>query len=167
MSFRKIRPKAKSKFWQDHPRATSIYDFLVCLLVYYALFVLVHEGVHLFVLKSVGGDGVISWTSGMAYMQPSVIPAEPWAIVLVALSGGIGAFLFGLLMLSREDEKEELMGILPNMIAELPYGLLEGIYFATGSAATYFWMPIVFQAAWIIGLVYAIVRMVMYWKEMR
>ena len=165
MALRRIRPHTKSKFWLNHPKVASIYDFLVCLLVYYALFTLVHESVHLFVLKSLGGEGSISWTSGMAYTLPTALPAAPWAIILIALSGGIGAFLFGLLMLSREDEKEERMGILPNMVAELPYGILEGIYFATGSTAIYFWMPIVFQAAWIIGLMYAVVRMIMYWRK--
>ncbi|MFH1630769.1 MAG: hypothetical protein ABIA21_00900 [Candidatus Aenigmatarchaeota archaeon] len=165
MAIRKLRPGSASSFWKNHPLAASLYDFFICLIVYYGLFVLIHEGIHLFVLQSLGGSGSISWTTGMAYTTIAVAPVAPWALVLVALSGGIGAFLFGLLMLSREDEEEERMGIMPNIFAELPYGILEGIYFATGSTVVYFWMPIVFQAFWLIGLVYVLFRMIMYWKK--
>lgn len=154
-------------FFEKHKVLSSIYDFMVCFLLYNVAFPIpLHEFLHLSVLRWCGGDGVIQIFPGAVVTIPTKNPTTPHGILLSAFSGGLGVGLIYFLMLSREDEIEERLAILPQMFAQTSYGMFEGLYFLTGIKFFLEYMPHALYIPFILVAGYTVYQLLQHWSKM-
>jgi hypothetical protein len=137
--------------------ALSLGDFLLCFILYWSFSVIIHEYIHLEVLRYFGGDGYIKLGFISAYVQFTTPPTQPF---IVALSGGIGlAILYSILAYRNwaNFDPEEYSSLLPIISAQLFYGFFEAFFIYTMPLSQFADISqVIFLIGMLIGLVPAI-----------
>jgi len=136
--------------------AWSITIFIWCYLLYYALTTFIHEALHLFTLRSFGGEGYITLTASGGLTQFTKLPA-PEGMFMIALSGGIGVALiytmFAIINF-KQHSTEEFAALLPFIFGQLAYGLFEGFYVFTMPRVVFnYYGAIIANVGFIAGLI--------------
>jgi len=112
-------------------RLESVAEILFYMLVYLMFSVAAHEYLHYNVLRMLGGEGyaTFTWFGGAVVIEK--MPSEPWAMMLVALAGGVGVgiFLIGAAYWDYiSKDYEEMLVELIIGFAQLSYGIFEGFF---------------------------------------
>ena len=139
--------------------AWSVIVFVWCFLLYYGLTIFIHEALHLFVLRSFGGEGYIILTSSGGLTKFTTPPA-PTGMFWVALSGGVGvAAIYAMFAVInyKQHSMEEFASLLPFLTGQLAYGLFEGFFvFSMPRVLFNYYGSIIANIGFIAGLIIAL-----------
>jgi hypothetical protein len=135
-------------------RLSTVAEILFYAIVYTMFSVATHEYLHYNVLRVLGGEGyaTFTWFGGAVVIEKP--PAEPWAMTVVALAGGVGVGLFLLLAaywdyVSRDFE--EMLVELVIGFAQLSYGVFEGFFWWLPRPEFYVYAQIVGSIGAVVG----------------
>lgn len=150
--------------FNKHPFARDViwgfFEFGLCFMVFNYFRNAIHEWLHLGVLQYFGGDGyIVNNFFGVGVHITKLCPH----MQLVAFAGGIGvaAFYALLMYMDWDDDPEQAAAFPPLILSQLFYGVTEGLWIFSMSAAEFNRVSdITYQAGWIIGFAVSIFLMV-------
>jgi len=135
----------------------SILEIVVCYAIYVFITVPIHEFLHMYVLKALGGDGYCRLTPFGAEVIFTKMPRMPW---LVTLSGGV---LTGLIFLALaywdyiDGDWEEYIALHMTAWPQIFYGVFETVAITRLPLTAYImWADIIMGAGIVFSLVFII-----------
>jgi len=134
----------------------SVAELLFYVVVYLMFSVAVHEYFHYNVLRMLGGEGyaTFTWFGGAVVITKA--PPQPWGMLLVALTGGVGTGIF-LIAAAYWDyvsrDFEEMLAELIIGFAQLSYGIFEGFFWWLPRPDYYTYAQVVSSVGALIGVV--------------
>lgn len=142
----------------------SLLEYGFCFMLYMVFAIAIHEWIHLYFLKSFGGDGYIVST---LFGAQTIFTKDPLRnLQFIAFSGGLGVFSLysGLFYWNwKAKSYSEAASLTPMIFNQLFYGIFEGLFeFSMPFAQYLYWGTMITVVGQTIGLIISLLIFIKY-----